>query len=237
MSTSKTGGPLIELCRVAKTYREGETDRHVLTEVDVTIARGEIVALLGPSGSGKSTILNLIGGIDWPTRGDVSVGGRSLPALSEHERALYRRRTVGFVFQSFNLIPTLSVRENVRLPLELTGVDGVLARERIDRLLTEVGLSDRAETFPERLSGGEQQRVALVRAVVHRPLVVLADEPTGNLDVESARQVLGLLRRLACESDATVVIATHSAEAAGIADRVLMIVDGRVVEGPRAPAS
>jgi putative ABC transport system ATP-binding protein len=228
-----SAAPLIELVGVAKSYREGDGERVVLVDVDIAIARGEVVALLGPSGSGKSTILNLIGGVDVPARGDVRVGGRSLSSRSEHERALHRRRTVGFVFQGFNLIPTLTVEENVRLPLELTGVNGGAARARAVALLAEVGLADRAATFPEHLSGGEQQRVALARAVVHRPLIVLADEPTGNLDAVAAAQVLALLRRLAAESATTVVIATHSADAAAVADRVLAIRSGRVVESPR----
>jgi putative ABC transport system ATP-binding protein len=228
---------LIELAGVGKRYREGDGERVVLADVALAIARGEMVALLGPSGSGKSTILNLIGAVDVPSAGDVRVEGRSLVALSEHERALFRRRAVGFVFQSFNLIPTLTVEENVRLPLELVGVGADLARTRVAGLLAEVGLAGRAGSFPERLSGGEQQRVALARAVVHRPLIVLADEPTGNLDPETAAQVLRLLRGLAAEAGTTVVIATHSADAAAVADRVLTIRGGRVVETRRAAAS
>jgi putative ABC transport system ATP-binding protein len=234
--TVRGAGPLIELVGVHKSYREGDAERVVLADVDLAIDPGSVVALLGPSGSGKSTVLNLIGGIDVPERGDVRVGSRSLVSLSEHDRALYRRRSVGFVFQAFNLIPTLTVEENVRLPLELTGVDGAAARDRVAALLAEVGLADRTAAFPERLSGGEQQRVALARAVVHRPLIVLADEPTGNLDSVAAGHVLALLRGLAAESGTTVVVATHSAEAAAVADRVLAVRGGRVVDSPEARA-
>jgi putative ABC transport system ATP-binding protein len=234
--TVRGAGPLIELVGVHKSYREGDAERVVLADVDLAIDPGSVVALLGPSGSGKSTVLNLIGGIDVPERGDVRVGSRSLVSLSEHDRALYRRRSVGFVFQAFNLIPTLTVEENVRLPLELTGVDGAAARDRVAALLAEVGLADRTAAFPERLSGGEQQRVALARAVVHRPLIVLADEPTGNLDSVAAGRLLALLRGLAAESGTTVVVATHSAEAAAVADRVLTVRGGRVVDSPEARA-
>ena len=228
-----TGDALIELRSVTKRFREGDRDRIVLAAVDLTITRGAVVAVVGRSGSGKSTLLNLIGGVDVPTEGDVRVAGESIVTGSEHARALYRRRAIGFVFQYFNLIPTLTVAENVRLPLELNAVGAAAARDRVIELLRAVGLADRADAFPERLSGGEQQRIAIARAVAHRPPVVLADEPTGNLDVEAARQVLQLLRRLAEEAGSTVVMATHSEEAAAVADRVLALRDGRVVEPAR----
>ena len=222
--------PAVELSRVVKTYREGESERVVLRDVDVCVATGEIVVLLGRSGSGKSTVLNLVSGIDQPTSGTVRVGGVDVTTLSETARTLLRRRRIGFIFEFFNLIPTLTVEENLRLPLELNGVDGAAGRARALDLLGAVGLADRAASFPDRLSGGEQQRVAVARALVHDPALVLADEPTGNLDAESARQVLGLLAGLARRAGKTVIAASHSDEVAALADRVLTLADGRLVE-------
>jgi putative ABC transport system ATP-binding protein len=220
----------VELRALTKSYREGDAERVVLRGVDLAVQRGEFVALVGRSGSGKSTLLNLISGIDHPTSGDVRVDGVALAALSEHERTLFRRRRIGFVFQFFNLIPTLTVEENLRLPLELTGRTGAAAREEIMALLGEVGLLDRVRAFPDRLSGGEQQRVAVARALVHDPELVLADEPTGNLDSESAQAVLDLLSRLRGERKKTVIAVSHSAEVAAAADRVLVLRDGRLAE-------
>jgi putative ABC transport system ATP-binding protein len=222
--------PLIELRGVTKTYREGDASRRVLDAVDLTVPRGEFLAVVGRSGSGKSSLLNLLGAIDVPTSGDIRIAGRSIVALSERDRSFYRRRSVGFVFQFFNLIPTLTVEENLRLPLELNDVAPAEAGKRTLAMLDAVGLSDRAASFPERLSGGEQQRIAVARALVHRPLIVLADEPTGNLDVDAAKTVLGLLRRLAEGAETTVVMATHSDEAAERADRILTLRDGHLVQ-------
>jgi putative ABC transport system ATP-binding protein len=223
----------VELCRVVKAYREGDRERVVLREVDLTIAPGQVVVLLGRSGSGKSTLLNLVGGIDRPTAGVVRVDGVDLTALSESERTRLRRRRLGFVFQFFNLIPTLTVEENIRLPLELNGVDGAAGRARALAVLGEVGLGDRAASFPDRLSGGEQQRVAVARALVHDPALVLADEPTGNLDAESAGQVLAALTGLARRAGRTLLAASHSEDVAALADRVLTLAGGRLVERPR----
>ena len=222
--------PAVELSRVVKSYREGESERVVLREVDLSVASGEIVVLLGRSGSGKSTLLNLISGIDRPTSGAVRVEGVDVAALSETARTRLRRRHVGFIFQFFNLIPTLTVEENLRLPLELNGVDGANGRMLALDRLGEVGLADRAASFPDRLSGGEQQRVAVARALVHDPALVLADEPTGNLDSQSARQVLSLLTGLARRAGKTVIVASHSDEVAALADRVLTLADGRLSE-------
>jgi putative ABC transport system ATP-binding protein len=220
----------VELSGVVKIYREGESERVVLRDVHLSVERGEIVVLLGRSGSGKSTLLNLVSGIDQPTSGTVRVDGVDVVALSETARTLLRRRRIGFIFQFFNLVPTLTVEENLRLPLELNGVDGVAGRGRALELLGAVGLADRAATFPDRLSGGEQQRVAVARALVHDPALVLADEPTGNLDAESARQVLRVLAGLARHAGKTVIAASHSDEVAALADRVLTLADGRLVE-------
>jgi len=222
--------PAVELSRLLKIYREGERERVVLRDVDLGVARGEIVVLLGRSGSGKSTLLNLVSGIDRPTSGIVRVEGVDVAALSETERTLFRRRRIGFIFQFFNLIPTLTVEENLLLPLELNGVTGAEARARALHLLGAVDLADRGASFPDRLSGGEQQRVAVARALVHDPSLVLADEPTGNLDAESARQVLGLLAALAREAGKTVVAVSHSEEVAALADRVLTLADGWLCE-------
>jgi putative ABC transport system ATP-binding protein len=222
----------VELTRVIKSYREGESERVVLRGVDLSVAAGQIVVLLGRSGSGKSTLLNLVSGIDRPTSGTVRVDGTDVAALSETARTRLRRRHIGFIFQFFNLIPTLTVEENLRLPLELNGIDGAGGRARALDLLGEVGLGDRAGSFPDRLSGGEQQRVAIARALVHDPALVLADEPTGNLDAESARQVLTLLAGLARRAGKTVIAASHSEEVAALADRVLTLADGRLLERP-----
>src|SRR5262245_48541464 len=221
---------LVELRGVTKAYREGDAERVVLRGVDAVIHPGELCALMGRSGSGKSTLLHLIGGMDVPTAGEIIVDGMSLRRASEAQRTLFRRRHVGFVFQFFNLIPTLTGEENRRLPLELTGCSRAGARARAGDLLAELGMADRRETFPEHLSGGEQQRVAIGRALVHEPLLVLADEPTGNLDLDTGRQVLALLDRLTRRAGRTMVMATHSAEVVGLADRIFRIEDGRLVE-------
>ncbi len=222
--------PTLRLRGVWKGYREGEGRREVLSEVDLVIHAGSSVALVGPSGSGKSTLLNLAGGIDAPDRGEVEVEGIRLDTLSERERTLFRRERIGFVFQFFNLIPTLTVEENLLLPLELKGDVAAEHRARAASLLERVGLADRAQAWPDRLSGGEQQRVAVARALVHRPSLVLADEPTGNLDQETGDRVLALLLELLEEERTTLVMVTHSREIAARMDRVLELRAGRVVE-------
>ncbi len=220
--------PIIRLRAVRKAYREGDARREVLAGVDLDIARGERLALLGQSGSGKSTLLNLIGGLEPPDAGEIEVLGRALHRLEEPARSLFRRTHVGFVYQFFNLIPTLTVGENVRLPLELSGVPVGAANERALAVLETVGLADRAGSFPDRLSGGEQQRVAIARALVHRPALVLADEPTGNLDAASGRQALALLDALVERDGATLILVTHSRGVAEHADRVLTLQAGRL---------
>jgi putative ABC transport system ATP-binding protein len=205
--------------------------RMVLQDAAADLARGEFVAVLGKSGSGKSTLLNLISGIDMVDQGDVWVDGQELTALNERQRTLFRRNQIGFIFQFFNLIPTLTVWENVILPLELAGADGEQGQKRAEALLEAVGLSDRHDTFPDRLSGGEQQRVAIARALVHDPLLVLADEPTGNLDEETGKQVMDLLDRLTRQNGKNLILVTHSSEAAAYADRVLTLRDGKLLNG------
>ena len=220
--------PLVELRGVGKSYREGDRLHTVLHGVDVRLGRGEITILLGRSGSGKSTLLNLLSGIDQPDEGDVIVDGVAINRLSETARTRYRRRRVGFVFQFFNLIPTLTVAENLLLPLELNHRSDQSAR--VAELLSEVGLADRASSFPDILSGGERQRVAVARALVHDPDLILADEPTGNLDIETGVQVLELLDRLTRRAGKTMVMATHSRQVVGVADRILRIEAGRLEE-------
>jgi putative ABC transport system ATP-binding protein len=221
----------IRLDGLSKGFEEGGQTRAVLRDASAELAKGEFVAILGKSGSGKSTLLNLISGIDRVDRGDIWVNGQRLTTLNERQRTLFRRLNIGFVFQFFNLIPTLTVWENVLLPLELAGVDNGQVRPRAEALLEAVGLLDRRDTFPDRLSGGEQQRVAIARALIHDPLLVLADEPTGNLDEETGRQVMALLDRLTRQNGKNLILVTHSNEAAAYADRVLTLRDGKLVNG------
>jgi putative ABC transport system ATP-binding protein len=218
---------LVRLDHVSKDYSEGGERRQVLKDAELRVAEGEFVAIRGRSGSGKSTILNLVAGIDQPTAGDVVVAGTSLGRLTPAERTLFRRDHVGFVFQFFNLIPTLRVLENVLLPAELARQAG--ARGRALELLAAVGLADRAEAYPDRLSGGEQQRVAIARALVRDPRLVLADEPTGNLDDATGASVMALVDSVTRRAGRTLLLATHSREVAALADRVLTIEDGRLV--------
>jgi putative ABC transport system ATP-binding protein len=230
----------IELRNIGKTFREGSgseaRERVVLRGANLSIASGEAVVLIGRSGSGKSTLLNILGGLDAPSVGDVLVEGTSLGALSEKERTLFRRRRIGFVFQNFNLIPTLTVEENLLLPQELKdGVTGEGRRRALD-LLDEVGLRDRSGSFPDVLSGGEQQRVAVARALSHDPAIILADEPTGNLDAETGLQVMAILERLIRRAGKTLVMVTHSPELAGFADRFVSMRNG-ALESARPPSA
>src|SRR3954452_743688 len=222
--------PLIELRNVTKEYDEGGRRRTVLRGASLTVQRGELAVLIGRSGTGKSTLLNLLSGIDPPSSGEVVIDGVSLSALPERERTLFRRDTGSVVFYLFNLIPTLTVEENLLLPMELKGRIGPEQRRAALALLAEVGLADRAGSFPDLLSGGEQQRVAVARALAHDALLVLADEPTGNLDLETGLQVLDLLDRLTRRAGKTMVMVTHSPEVVGLADRVFRIEDCRLVE-------
>jgi putative ABC transport system ATP-binding protein len=221
--------PVIQTRGLAKSYFDGDREHLVLSDIDVDIEAAELVVVLGRSGSGKSTLLNLIGAMDTPSAGEIRVGGQRIDRLSEDARTLFRRHHVGFVFQAYNLIPTLKVEENLRLPLELNGLDGADADERIEELLARLGIADKAEQYPDQLSGGECQRVAIARALVHRPTLVIADEPTGNLDLETGRQVLELLDRATRAEGKTLVMATHSREVIGMADRVFTIENGRLV--------
>lgn len=210
-------------------YREGDGHREVLRGASLELRGGECLALVGRSGSGKSTLLNLIAGIDTPDSGKIELDGRELTAMSERDRTLVRRRHIGFVHQSFNLLPELTVEENLRLPLELNGLSSAPVRA----LLEAIGLADRAAAYPDRLSGGEQQRVAIARALVHDPPLVLADEPTGNLDTVTGRQVLDLLLRLVRARGGMLLIVTHAREVAAAADRVVALAEGRLIAAAR----
>jgi len=218
--------PRLELRRVSKTYQNGGQPVEVLREISLALAPGTVTALLGRSGCGKTTLLNLAGAMDFPTAGEVLIDGRSTSALSESELTALRRRRVGFVFQFFQLLPTLSVVENVELPLLLARAPQ--ARDAARDRLRWVGLDEKAAAMPYQLSGGQMQRVAIARALVNEPDLLLADEPTGNLDTASGEQVLALLRESASRFGATVLLATHSAEAAAIASTRVHLRDGRV---------
>jgi putative ABC transport system ATP-binding protein len=231
MDSAATGlQPIARLVGAARLYRRGREEVHALEAIDLELFPGEWLALVGPSGCGKSTLLNLLSGIDTPDAGTVEVGGLELARSSESQRTLLRRRGIGIVFQSFHLVPHLTVEENVALPLAL---DRRRDPARVAALLERVGLSARASHFPSELSGGEQQRTALARALVHRPKLVLADEPTGNLDSASGARVLELLDELRRADGSALVIATHDGRLAARADRLVRLADGRIVfEGP-----
>ncbi len=236
MDAARGGGPAeagVHVSDLRKSYREGGRTHAVLAGASARIASGERIAVLGPSGSGKSTLLNLISGIDLPDSGSVSVAGTELTALTERERTLFRRRRVGFVFQFFNLLPTLTVWENLLLPLELTGRTGSAGHARAASLLERVGLPDRAHAFPDRLSGGEQQRVAIARALIQEPALLLADEPTGNLDEDMGAAVADLLDELVRTQGSTLLVVTHSLDLAARMDRVLHLDHGRLLERPQ----
>ena len=222
----RPAGTTIQLENLSRTYGAGPTAVHALKGASLEIPPGQFVVILGPSGSGKTTLLNLIGSIDEPTSGTVRVGGTDLGSLDDSGRIDYRRNNVGFIFQFFNLIPTLTAGENVELIAELTGADG---SERAGLVLNLVGLEDRIDHFPSQLSGGEQQRVAIARALAKEPPVLLCDEPTGELDFETGRRILGLLHRLNRETGRTVLLVTHNAAVGEMADRVLRLHSGEIV--------
>lgn len=222
--------PYVVLEDIEKHYTEGTMRRSVLARAGARIDRSAIVAIRGRSGSGKTTLLNLIAGLDVPDAGVVRVGGEDIHAMNDHARTLFRRRNCGFVFQFFNLVPTLTARENILIGLELNGFDDETRSRRPGELLAGVGLADRADSFPDQLSGGEQQRIALVRALAHQPGLLLADEPTGNLDADTELEMLDLIRRLPRERSTTVIIATHSELVAGYADRVLSLESGLLTD-------
>jgi len=221
---------MIRLSHVTKSYIEASQPRVILHDVSIEFAKGEMIVLLGKSGSGKSTLLNLIAGIDDPTSGDVFVQDVCINRLTDTQRTLFRRANIGFIFQAFNLIPTLSVLENVTLPAELNDAPRKKIQLRAEQLIEEVGLTHRIHASPDRLSGGEQQRVAIARALMNDPSVVLADEPTGNLDSDTGAHVIELLDRLTRRANRNLVMVTHSEEMIGIADRTFHLRDGALVQ-------
>jgi putative ABC transport system ATP-binding protein len=228
--------PILEARQLAKTYETGGTKVLGLRGVDISIERGEFVAIMGPSGCGKSTLLNLLAGLDRPTAGEVRLDGERIDRLSEAELARLRRRKIGFVFQFFNLLPTLSAVENVELPLLLVGRARKDARRTANELMAELGVGDKRAAAPAQLSGGQQQRVALARALANTPDIVLGDEPTGNLDSATAREVLALLRA-ARDRGQTLLIVTHDARVAAAADRIVSLRDGLVSDASELQAA
>ncbi len=223
--------PLIEMTKISKDYFLGETVVHALREVDLPIEKGEFVAVWGPSGSGKTTLLNLIGVIDHYTSGRLYIDGKEVAGLSDDKRSELRNKSVGFIFQGFNLIPVLSALENVMLPLQIRGVSFSEAGEKALSRLEEVGLSDFVRHRPDRLSGGQQQRVAIARALVTNPSLVIADEPTANLDSETSRKIIGLMRNLNEKEKATFIFSTHDQRLLDQVKRLIRLEDGRIVDG------
>jgi putative ABC transport system ATP-binding protein len=229
--------PAVKATELTKTYGEGDTEVRALREVTFGLPRGALAVILGPSGSGKTTLLNQIGALEQPTSGSVEAAGVDLSSLNEHQRTDYRLNSVGFVFQFFNLVPTLTAKENVALIAEMTSDEGL---ERTETVLDQVGLADRMDHFPAQLSGGEQQRVSIARGLVKDPPLLLCDEPTGTLDVETGIRILSLLRRVTSDGDRSVLIVTHNSVIADMADRVLHLRDGEItsdeaVANPREP--
>ncbi len=221
---------LLELQRISKSYGDGTTEVHALQDIDLTVDAGSLVAVMGPSGSGKSTLLTIAGSLETPTSGDVLIDGRALSRMSRNDKARLRRRSVGYVFQDFNLLPGLTAAENVSLPLELDGVGARRAQGVAMTVLDELGLTDRATHFPDQLSGGERQRVAIARAVVGERHLVLADEPSGALDSTNGEAVMRMVVA-ACKQGVAAVVVTHDAQLASWADRVVFLRDGRVGNG------
>lgn len=212
-----------------KVYGKGENRVEALRGVDLSVKDGEFLAILGPSGSGKTTLLNCLSGVDSPTRGEIYFNGVAFHSLSEEEKTEFRAKHIGFIFQFFNLVPVLTVIENVELPLKILGVNHKESKERAYEMIKRVGLSDKTNRFPSQLSGGEQQRVAIARALVHEPDIVWADEPTGNLDSETGLMIIELLDRMRIERGTTLVVVTHDEHIAKKADRVLTMRDGKIV--------
>ncbi len=226
---------IVSTADLRRTYGEGETAVHALAGVTLSFPTAQFTAIMGPSGSGKSTLMHLLAGLDKPSGGSVVVDGQELAGMGDKGLTELRRDRLGFVFQAFNLVPVLTAEENIKLPLTLAGKQ--VDQEWFDRLVDTIGIRDRLTHRPAELSGGQQQRVAVARALVHRPAVLFADEPTGNLDSHSSEEVLGLLRQAVDEFDQTVIMVTHEAAAASVADRIVILSDGEVVhDGPGADA-
>lgn len=220
---------VVQTKNLTKTYAMGEMQVQALDGVDFSVSAGEFVAIIGKSGSGKSTLLHMLGGLDVPTSGSVIVDGNDLTMLDRTQLALFRRRRVGFIFQQYNLIPDLNIWDNIIFPLALDGV--AIDTDFIDELLTALHIADKRDRMPSQLSGGEQQRVAIARALAMRPALILADEPTGNLDTTTSHEVMGLIRTLAAKLGQTLIVVTHDIDIAQLADRIVEMRDGRIVKG------
>ena len=218
---------ILETKDLRKVYGSGDTEVRALDGVDLTVEKGEFVAVVGTSGSGKSTLLHMLGGLDRPTSGTVTVDGRELSAMRDEELTIFRRRKIGFVFQNYNLVPVLNVYENIVLPIQLDGK--APDRDYVDRIIETLGLEAKLQNLPNNLSGGQQQRVAIARALAAKPAIILADEPTGNLDSATSLDVMGLLKVTAQKFSQTIVMITHNEELAQMADRIIRIEDGRIV--------
>ena len=218
---------ILETKDLRKVYGSGDTEVRALDGVDLTVEKGEFVAVVGTSGSGKSTLLHMLGGLDRPTSGTVTVDGRELSALKDEELTIFRRRKIGFVFQNYNLVPVLNVYENIVLPIQLDGK--APDRGYVDQIIETLGLGNKLQNLPNNLSGGQQQRVAIARALAAKPAIILADEPTGNLDSATSLDVMGLLKVTAQKFSQTIVMITHNEELAQMADRIIRIEDGRIV--------
>ena len=226
--------PLVNISHVSKTFRRGAEEIHVLTELELAVMDAEFLALMGPSGSGKSTLLNLIGGLDRPDAGSVQIGDDRVDRLNDRELAAWRARHIGFVFQFYNLLPALSAERNVELPLLLTGLNKAQRRQHVQVALAAVGLANRSKHFPRTLSGGEQQRVGIARAIVTDPTVLLCDEPTGDLDRKSGDEILSLLQTLNKEHGKTIIMVTHDPHASARASRTVHLDKGRLSDQPSA---
>lgn len=224
----------LEVSNLYKEFKSGEQQQSILKNVNLSINKGEVIALIGPSGSGKTTLLNLISGIDEPDKGEIYWQEESetfaIHTLKEPQKTLFRRHSLGFVFQFFNLIPTLSVKENILFPLELCGLNEDKSISLIEQLLSQLSIADKRDEYPDKLSGGEQQRVAIARALIHQPKLLLADEPTGNLDHETGIKVMTVFLELVKNHQMTLLLVTHSMEIAEMADRVFAIIDGQLIE-------
>ncbi len=224
---------ILETKGLKKHYGEGESLVKALDNVNLKVDQGEFVSIVGTSGSGKSTLLHMLGGLDYPTEGSVFVDGKDISTLKEEALAIFRRRKIGFVFQSYNLVPVLNVYENIVFPIQLDG--NRIDQDYIDRIIKTLGLENKINALPSQLSGGQQQRVAIARALAAKPAIILADEPTGNLDTSTSQDVLGLLKVTAKKFEQTIVMITHNEEIAQLADRIIRIEDGKIVaEGGRA---
>ena len=225
---------ILSATELKKVYGSGENEVHALAGVDLAVKKGEFVAIVGTSGSGKSTLLHMLGGLDRPTGGSVTVDGKDIFTLKDEALTIFRRRKIGFVFQSYNLVPVLNVYENIVLPVQLDG--GSIDKEYVDNIIETLGLESKLDNLPNNLSGGQQQRVAIARALASKPAIILADEPTGNLDSRTSQDVLGLLKITSEKYHQTMVMITHNEEIAQLADRIIRIEDGQIVNGEKEAA-